>query len=153
MICGSMRFQSISSRISATSLSCICCMIALCWAFRVWPASSCCTLLDAGLGSVPDPDHNGVDVGTLELLAHLVEFVEVVDGSDAHPVPHLSIHRHALHLGIDPELAQAGTHAVGLGLAVVGADLQHVDSGPLHLGGTGEVALDVLFLLRDHDLE
>jgi hypothetical protein len=42
--------------------------------------------------SVADADDEGVDVGSLELLADFVELVEVGDGADADAVPDVSVH-------------------------------------------------------------
>src|SRR5580693_7473765 len=64
---------------------------------------------------VTDTDHQSVELCLLQLLAHLVELIEVADDTCAHAVPHVCVQRHALHLGLHAVHDELGAHALGVG--------------------------------------
>src|ERR1700683_804904 len=102
---------------------------------------------------ITDLDHQSVELCLLQLFTHLVELIEVADGTYAHAVPHVGVDGHALHDGLHALHGELGAHAFGFGFVAVGAGLHHVHTGTLDLGGRRQIAFDVLVLLRHHHFE
>src|SRR5580693_3135252 len=78
-------------------------------------SSSAATAASSGRSLVTDTDHQSVELCLLQLLAHLVELIEVADDTCAHAVPHVCVQRHALHLGLHAVHDELGAHALGVG--------------------------------------
>src|SRR6185312_6548386 len=77
---------------------------------------------------VPDADDNSLDFRSLELLAQLVELVQLGDRPDANAMPDIGVDGNALDLGVDPFLGELLRNAVGVRLVAVGACLEDVDT-------------------------
>src|SRR5690242_8043950 len=91
------------------------------------------------IASVPDANHQPVDVCGLELLAHLVQLLEVADGPDTHAMPDIVVDGDALNLRVDSLQFQLRGDSLRIRLVAVRACLQHIDAGPLDARGAGHV--------------
>src|SRR5690242_13227926 len=77
---------------------------------------------------IADADHQSVDVGGLELLAQLVELIELGDGTDAHAMPHVRIDSDALNGRLDSLQCELRTDPIRVRLIAVRPGLQHIDA-------------------------
>ena len=98
------------------------------------------------------PNHQHIDVRLAQNPAQTIELIEFRDRTDADAMPGIVVHRHLLHLGLDPLQREPRADPIRIGEVLVGAGLQHVGSRA-RLGDRFDIRSDVLVLLRYYDLE
>ena len=64
--------------------------------------------------SVPDSDHERVDVGGLKLLTKSIEVIQLGNGPYANAMPDIGVYSNALNLGVDTLHRQLCPYALGI---------------------------------------